>query len=233
MDNENLEGDLMTRTKLKDRLLPDYTRKEEIFNMVSHIVAGSFGVVALVLCVVVSAINKDPWAVVGSAIYGASLVVLYTMSSVYHGLVPEGAKKVMQVLDHCTIYFLIGGTYTPIVLCAIRRVSPAWCWTLFGIVWGLAAVGTVFAAIDHKKYSKFSMACYIGMGWCVLIAAKVTLQSIPLMGLFWLLMGGVAYTIGAIIYVIGKKRRYMHSVFHIFCLIGSVCQFFCIFFYVI
>lgn len=223
----------MTRTKLKDRLLPDYTRKEEVFNMVSHIVAGGFGVVALILCVVVSALNKDPWAVVGSAIYGASLIVLYTMSSVYHGLVPEGAKKVMQVLDHCTIYFLIGGTYTPIVLCAIRRVSPAWCWTLFGIVWGLAAVGTVFAAIDHKKYSKFSMACYIGMGWCVLIAAKVTLQAIPLGGLFWLLMGGVAYTIGAVIYVIGKKRRYMHSVFHIFCLLGSIFQFFCIFFYVI
>lgn len=223
----------MTRTKLKDRLLPDYTRREEVFNMVSHIVAGAFGVVALVMCVVSSALKGDPWAVVGSAIYGGSLILLYTMSSVYHGLVPEGAKKVMQVLDHCTIYFLIGGTYTPIVLCAIRRVSPAWCWTLFGIVWGLAVIGTVFAAIDHKKYSKFSMACYIGMGWCVLIAAKVTLQAIPLWGLFWLLMGGVAYTVGAVIYVIGKKRRYMHSVFHIFCLLGSVFQFFCIFFYVI
>ncbi len=223
----------MTRTKLKDRLLPDYTRKEEVFNMVSHIVAGAFGVVALVMCVVASALKGDPWAVVGSAIYGASLILLYTMSSVYHGLVPEGAKKVMQVLDHCTIYFLIGGTYTPIVLCAIRRVSPAWCWTLFGIVWGFAVIGTIFAAIDHKKYSKFSMACYIGMGWCVLIAAKVTLQAIPLWGLFWLLMGGVAYTVGAVIYVIGKKRRYMHSVFHIFCLLGSVFQFFCIFFYVI
>ncbi len=223
----------MTRTKLKDRLLPDYTRKEEIFNMVTHIIGGGFGVVALVLCVVLSAMHSDPWAVVGSAVYGASLIVLYTMSSVYHGLVPEGAKKVMQVLDHCTIYFLIGGTYTPIVLSAIRRVSPAWCWTLFGIVWGLAAVGAVFAAIDHKKFAKFSMACYIGMGWCVVIAAKVTLQAIPLMGLLWLLLGGIAYTIGAVIYVIGKKRRYMHSVFHIFCLLGSVFQFFCIFFYVI
>lgn len=201
--------------------------------MISHIVAGAFGVAALVLCVVFSALHGDPWAVVGSAIYGASLVVLYTMSSIYHGLVPEGAKKVMQVLDHCTIYFLIAGTYTPIVLCNIRRVSPPWAWTLFGIVWALAAVGVVFTAIDHKKYSKFSMTCYIGMGWCVVIAAKVTLQAIPLMGIIWLLLGGIAYTIGAVIYVIGKKRRYMHSVFHIFCLLGSVCQFFCIFFYVI
>lgn len=221
------------RTKLKDRILPDYTRGEEIFNMVSHIVAGAFGVVALVLCVVYSALKGDVWAVVSSAIYGASLIILYTMSSVYHGLVPETAKKVMQILDHCTIYFLIGGTYTPIVLCAIRDVSPAWAWTLFGIVWGLAAVGIIFAAIDHKKYSKFSMACYIGMGWCVVIAAKVTLQAVPLGGLFWLLMGGIAYTIGAVIYVIGKKKRYMHSVFHIFCLFGSVLQFICVFFYVI
>lgn len=223
----------MSRTKLKDRLLPSYTRREEIFNMVSHIVAGAFGVAALVLCVVFSALHGDPWAVVGSAIYGASLIVLYTMSSIYHGLVPEGAKKVLQVLDHCTIYFLIAGTYTPIVLCSIRRVSPPWGWTLFGIVWALAAVGVVFAAIDHKKYSKFSMACYIGMGWCVVIAAKVTLQAIPVMGLVWLLLGGIAYTIGAVIYVIGKKHRYMHCVFHIFCLLGSICQFFCIFFYVI
>ena len=223
----------MSRTKLKDRTLPSYTRREEVFNMVSHIVAGAFGVAALVLCVVFSALHGDPWAVVGSAIYGASLIVLYTMSSIYHGLVPEDAKKVMQVLDHCTIYFLIAGTYTPICLCSIRRVSPPWGWTLFGIVWALAAVGVVFAAIDHKKYSKFSMACYIGMGWCVVIAAKVTLQAIPVMGLVWLLLGGVAYTIGAVIYVIGKKHRYMHCVFHIFCLLGSICQFFCIFFYVI
>lgn len=223
----------MSRTKLKDRALPSYTRSEEIFNMVSHIAGGAFGVAALVLCVVFSALHGDPWAVVGSAIYGASLIVLYTMSSIYHGLVPETAKKVMQVLDHCTIYFLIGGTYTPIVLCSIRRVSPGWCWALFGIVWALAAVGCVFTAIDHKKYSKFSMACYIGMGWCVLIAAKVTLQAIPVMGLIWLLLGGVAYTVGAVIYVVGKKHKYMHSVFHLFCLLGSICHFFCIFFYVI
>ncbi|MBE6734743.1 MAG: hemolysin III family protein [Ruminococcaceae bacterium] len=221
------------RTKLKDRILPDYTRGEEIFNMVSHIVAGGFGVIALVLCVLRSALYSDVWAVVSSAIYGASLIILYTMSSVYHGLVPETAKKVMQVLDHCTIYFLIGGTYTPIVLCAIRKVSPAWAWTLFGIVWGLAAIGIVFAAIDHKKYGKFSMTCYIGMGWCVVIAAKVTLKAVPLMGLLWLLLGGIAYTIGAVIYGIGKKHRYMHSVFHIFCLLGSIFQFVCIFFYVI
>ena len=223
----------MTRTKLKDRILPSYTRKEEVFNMITHILGGAFGIAALVLCVVKSALHGDPWAVIGSAIYGASLIILYTMSSVYHGLVNVTAKKVMQVLDHCTIYFLIGGTYTPIVLTAIRRISPVWCWVLFGVVWGLAIVGGVFSAIDHKKYGKFSMCCYIGMGWCVVIAAKVTLQAISLMGIVWLLLGGVAYTVGAVLYGLGKKRRYVHTVFHIFCLIGSVCQFFTIFFYVI
>lgn len=223
----------MSRTKLKDRLLPSYTRREEVFNMISHIVGGAFGVAALVLCVVFSALKADPWAVVGSSIYGASLIVLYTTSSVYHGLVPPMAKKVMQVLDHCTIYFLIGGTYTPIVLCSIRRVSPAWCWVLFGIVWGFAVLGATFAAIDHKKYSGLTMTCYIGMGWCVVIALKVTLKAIPLMGLLWLLIGGILYTIGAVIYGIGKRKKYMHSVFHIFCLMGTVCQFFCILFYVI
>lgn len=223
----------MNRTKLADRKLPDYTRGEEIFNMVSHIVGASFGVVALILCVIVSALNRDPWGVVGSAVYGASLIVLYTMSSVYHGLRPEMPKKVMQVLDHCTIYFLIAGTYTPILLTAIRRVSPAWAWTIFGIVWGFAAMGSVFTAIDLKKYSKLSMCCYIGMGWCIVIAAKTAFIAIPFPGLMLLLAGGISYTVGAVIYGIGVKHRYMHSVFHIFVVAGSILQFFCIILYVL
>jgi len=223
----------LTRTKLIDRKLPDYTRGEEIFNMVSHIVGGSLGVAALVLTVVFSAIHHDAWAVVGSAIYGSSLIALYTVSSIYHGLHPGTAKKVMQVIDHCTIYFLIGGTYTPVLLTAIRTVSPGWAWTLFGIVWGLAALAAVFTAIDLKKYAVFSMICYIGMGWCIVIAAKTAIAAIPLPGLFFLLSGGIAYTIGAVLYGFGRKHRYMHSVFHLFVILGSVLQFFCILFYVI
>lgn len=223
----------MSRTKLKDRLLPNYSRGEEIFNMTSHIVGGVFGVAALVLGVVFSAILGDVWSVVGSAIYGASLIVLYTMSSIYHGLKSEFAKKVMQVLDHCTIYFLIAGTYTPILLSGIRPVSKGWAWTIFGIEWGFAVLGIVFAAIDHKKFSKLTMACYIGMGWCIVVAGKITLEAIDYRGLFWLLAGGVSYTIGAVLYVIGKKHRYIHSVFHMFVVLGSVLQFVCIFFYIL
>lgn len=223
----------MKRTKLKDRTLPNYTRSEEIFNMVSHIVGGGFGVIALVLCVIRSALFSDAWAVVSSAIYGASMVMLYTVSSVYHGLHHKMAKKVMQVIDHCTIYFLICGTYTPILLCSIRAVSPGWAWALFGVVWGMAAMAVTFAAIDLKKYSALTMICYIAMGWCVVFAIKPTIRSVPLPGLLWLLGGGVAYTIGAILYVIGKKRRYMHSIFHLFVVLGSILHFICIFFYVI
>ncbi|MBQ0084376.1 MAG: hemolysin III family protein [Clostridiales bacterium] len=223
----------MKRTSFKDRILPYYTRSEEKFNMISHIVGGGFSIAALVLCVVFSALRSDVWAVVSSAIYGASLVILYTSSSIYHGLYLSNGKKVMQVIDHCTIYFLIGGTYTPITLCAIRRVSPGWGWTVFGIVWGIAAVATVFTAIDLKRFSKLSMICYICMGWCIVIAAKITLKAIDLKGILWLLAGGVFYTIGAVLYAIGKKKRYVHSVFHIFVLIGSILQFISIFFYVL
>lgn len=223
----------MKRTKLADRILPDYTNGEELMNMISHIVGGGLGVVALVLCVTFSAIRHNPWGVVGSAIYGASLILLYTSSSVYHGLRPGMGKKVMQVIDHCTIYFLIGGTYTPILLCSIRPVSPAWAWVLFGIVWGLAAMATTFTAIDLKKYSVLSMICYIGMGWSVVIAARTAIEAMTVPGSLWCLAGGILYTVGAVLYGLGKKRRYMHSIFHLFVVGGSVAQFICIFFYVL
>ena len=223
----------MKRTKLADRILPNYTNGEELMNMISHIVGGGLGVVALVLCVTFSAIRHNPWGVVGSAIYGASLILLYTSSSVYHGLRPGMGKKVMQVIDHCTIYFLIGGTYTPILLCSIRPVSPAWAWVLFGIVWGLAAMATTFTAIDLKKYSVLSMICYIGMGWSVVIAAGTAIEAMTVPGSLWCLAGGILYTVGAVLYGLGKKRRYMHSIFHLFVVGGSIAQFICIFFYVL
>ncbi len=223
----------MTRTKLCDRRLPDYTRGEEIFNMVTHIVGGGFGILALVLSVLVSVWKGTVWGVISCSVYGGTMILLYTMSSVYHGLKREMPKKVMQVLDHCTIYFLIAGTYTPILLCAIRPVSPFAAWSLFSVVWGFALLGTVFTAIDLKKYGTFAMICYIGMGWCVVFAVKPTIQAIPLAGLGWLLAGGIAYTVGAIFYGFGRKCRYIHSVFHIFVVLGSVLQFICILFYVI
>ena len=167
----------MTRTKLKDRLLPDYTKGEEIFNAVSHIAGGGLSVLALVAMVIRGALRGDAWDVIGCSIYGGSLVILYTVSGVYHALRKGMGKKVMQVMDHCVIYILIAGTYTPILFSALRPAAPGWAWTLFGAVWGMAAVAITFTAIDLKKYAVISMICYIGMGWCV-VAAWKTVASV-------------------------------------------------------
>lgn len=157
------------RTKLKDRTLPDYTRGEEIFNMVSHIVGGVLAIAALVLCVIFSALKGDPWAVVASAVYGGTMVALYAMSSIYHGLTAERAKKVFQVIDHCTIYFLIAGTYTAITLAGIRVNHPVIAFVIFGMVWACCLGAATFTAIDLEKYKKMAMICYLGMGWCIIL----------------------------------------------------------------
>ncbi len=222
----------MQRTKLKDRKLPDYTKGEEIFNMVSHIVGGALAIAALTLCVIMAAVHGNVWGVVGGSIYGATMIILYTMSSIYHGLKPPTAKKVFQVIDHCSIYFLIAGTYTPIVLGQVREAYPAIGWTVFGIVWGGCALGVVFTAIDLKKYKLFSMICYLVMGWCIIFAMKYVVTVFPWQFIAWLIGGGVAYTLGAVLYCIGHKHRYFHSVFHLFVLAGSILHFFGILFYV-
>ena len=223
----------MKRIKLADRKLPDYTNGEEIMNMVTHIVGGALGIVVLALCVIRSAIRGTVPGVVGCAIYGASIVTLYTISSVYHGLRPEMAKKVMQVLDHCTIYFLIAGTYTPILLAAFVPVYPAIGWGLFAAEWLLAALAATLTAIDLKKYSVFSMICYIGMGWGIIFFLRETVSLMTVPGFVLLLSGGIAYTIGAVLYGIGGKKHWMHSVFHIFTVIGSLLQFLAIYLYVL
>jgi len=224
----------MKRTPLRERKLPDYTRGEEITNMVTHIVGGVLGIVAVVLCPIVGARHHDPYAVVSGAIYGASMLVLYVISSVYHGLSPNVfGKRVLQVIDHCTIYFLIAGSYMPVTLCTIRRYSPAWGWGLFGVVWALAAVAITLTAIDLKKYEKFSMICYILMGWCIVVRIDLLYKLLPPAGFWLLVLGGVAYTLGAVLYGLGKKRRYMHSAFHVFVVLGSLLQFFAILLYVL
>ena len=156
------------RIKLDDRELPDYTKGEEIFNMVSHIVGGALGIAAMVLCIIMAAKHGSAIGVISSIIYGITLIDLYAMSSIYHGLKPGKAKKVMQVLDHCTIYFLIAGSYTPVLLVAMMPKYPVIAWVLFGIVWGCAVVACTLTAIDLKKYNVFSMICYLAMGWCII-----------------------------------------------------------------
>ena len=221
----------MKRTKLSDRHLPNYTRGEEIMNMVTHIVGGAMGIAVLTLCVIRAALHGNVYGVVSSAIYGTAMVVMYTISSVYHGLLPNMGKKVMQVIDHCTIYFLIAGTYTVIVLSAIRPVYPFLGWGLFAFEWALTALATTLTAIDLKKYNMFSMICYIGMGWAIIPFFKQVIEVMQMPGFLLLLSGGIAYTIGSILYGVGIKKKWMHSVFHIFVVLGSLLQFFSVLFY--
>ena len=218
----------MKRTRLSDRQLPDYTGGEELMNMVTHIVGWVLGLVALVFCVIRA---DDPLSLIGCVVYGISIVTLYTASSLYHGLRPGMAKKVLQVIDHCTIYFLIAGTYTPILLSAFVPNYPQIGWGLLSAEWILAAIAATLTAIDLKKYKAFSMVCYVGMGWGIAFFLPQTIELMTLKGFLLLLSGGIAYTIGAGIYKLGAKKRWMHSVFHIFVVIGSFLQFLAIYLY--
>ena len=221
----------MKRTKLADRLLPNYSRGEEIMNMVTHIVGGGLGIIALIACVARGVIHRNLWGVMTSILYGTSLIAMYTISSVYHGLRPNLGKKVMQVLDHCTIYFLIAGTYTVILMSALRPVYPKVAWGILLFEWTMVALATTLTAIDLKKYSVFSMICYIGMGWAIIPFWRQVLAVMGPGGFGLLLAGGIAYTIGSILYGLGKKKKWMHSVFHIFVILGSLLQFFAVFFF--
>ena len=202
--------------------------------MVTHIVGGALGILALVLCPIFGARHHSAWGVVSGTVFGFCLLVLYTISSVYHGLSPRlFGKRVMQVLDHCSIFLLIAGTYTPIALCTLRAHSPALGWSLFGIIWALAALGITLNAIDLKKYDRFSMACYLLMGWCIVLRIDLVYLLIGKTGFWLLLAGGLAYTAGAVLYLMGRKRRYAHSAFHVFVVIGSLLHFLCILLYVL
>jgi len=214
--------------------LPKYTKGEEIFNAVSHIVGGAFGIAVLVLGIIFSIIYSDGYGLASMIVYGTSSIILYTMSAIYHFLRPNKAKKVFRIFDHCTIFLLIAGTYTPFCLVTLREASSIG-WILFGIVWGLTILGIVGNAINmhHPIIKTLSMVCYIGMGWCIVFAIKTLLANLAFGGFLFLLLGGISYTIGAIFYGFGRKCKYIHSVWHLFVVIGSILHFFSILFYVI
>ncbi|MBE6934267.1 MAG: hemolysin III family protein [Ruminococcaceae bacterium] len=214
----------MKRTKLCHRQLPKYTFSEEILNTVTHIIGGMIGLLALLLGLYKTIPDRNLLVISSVAIYGSSMIVLYTMSSVYHGLKPSTAKKVMQVIDHCTIYLFIAGTYTPISLVAIGSVYPQLGLGLFVFQWTLAALAITLTAIDLHRYRVFSMFCYIGLGWAIIPFVSQAMAVLTPVGFHFLLGGGIAYTVGAIVYGFGTKRKWFHSVFHIFVVIGSTLQ---------
>jgi len=220
----------MDRTKLADRDLPEYSRGEEMCNVASHLVGAALGVVALVWCLILSV---TPVEIVTSIVYALTMILLYTTSSIYHGLTIPMPKRVFQVIDHCTIYLFIAGTYTIVVLCSVRLENAAVAWLIFGIEWSMTAIAVTLTAIDIKKYQHFSFACYIIMGWIGVIAIKPAIRALGVTGSVLLLAGGISYTIGSVLYVVGRKRHYVHSVFHLFILLGTFLHFFCIVFYVL
>ena len=166
-------------------------------------------------------------------LYGVSLVTVYSISSIYHGLRPGTGKKVLQVLDHCMIYLLIAGTYTPILVLGFIPVYPVLGWCLLGFEWAVAALAITLTAIDLKKYKVFSMLCYIGLGWAIGPFLKQAYEVMTPGGFWFLLAGGIAYTIGAVLFGLGKKIPWMHFVFHIFVILGSVFQFLSIYLYLL
>lgn len=223
----------MKRTKLRDRKLPNYSKGEEIFNMVSHIVGAALGIIACATCVVKAFLYGGAYEITAAFLYGISIILLYTMSSIYHGLHAGTAKRVMQIIDHCSIFILIAGTYTPVVLCGLRSQIPWLGWTVFGVVWGASALGLVLNAIDLKKYAKLSMTLYILLGWCIVLTGKTAVDALGGSCMLLMLAGGIAYTVGAVFYAVGGKCRYMHSVFHLFVLLGTILQYFAVIFYIL
>lgn len=206
-----------------------YTLGEEIANGITHGIGAMLSVAGLTVLVVLAAIYGDTWRIVSFSIYGTSLVLLYTASTLYHAIQHPDAKRIFRIMDHAAIYLLIAGTYTPITLVNMR--GP-WGWSIFGFIWALAIIGIIFKTMYTGRYDNISTAAYVLMGWACLIGLKEMLVAIPPGGLAWLVAGGVCYTVGVIFYA-WHKLPFNHAIWHLFVLGGSICHFFAILFHVL
>ena len=217
------ENGLGNKTKIHAE--PVYGKGEDLFNAISHVVGAGLGLLFGIALFIVASFDPSPNKYAAAGVYSLSIIVLYTMSALYHFLRQGTAKRVFRIFDHCTIFLLIAGCYTP--FCMISLWDLPLGKIIFGIEWGLAILGITFNAINmHWKAVKIlSQVSYVVMGWLVLIAIPQLIERLPLAALIWLLAGGISYTVGIIFFACGKKVRYMHSVWHIFVLLGSVLQF--------
>ena len=216
---------------MKKVTVPKYTLGEEIVNSISHGLGIILGIVALVLTIVFSVKNNNTIGIVSSCIYGSTMIIMYTISCLYHALSPKlKAKKVFRVIDHCDIYLFIAGCYTPYCLSLIGGVTG---WVIFAIIWACAVIGVLLNAIDLEKFIIPSVLMYLVMGWMIIFSYDSVATLLPTPGLALLIAGGISYTVGAILYAIGSKKKYFHSIFHFFVLLGSILQFFSILLYAI
>ena len=210
--------------------IPKYTLGEELTNSITHGIGALLGITALVLCIIKSCDPLNGYKLASSITFGVTTTLLYLMSCLYHALKVNKAKRVFRVIDHCTIFLLIAGTYTPYTLITLHGLTG---WILFGTVWSIGILGIVLNAVSLRRFAKLSVACYVFLGWVVLFASKQLISSLDRSGFWMLLAGGIAYTIGAALYAIGSKVKYFHSVFHVFCLVGTMLHFFSIYYYVL
>jgi hemolysin III len=207
-------------------LTPAYTRGEEIANSLTHGVGMLLSIAGLSILVTFAALRGDAWMVVGCSVFGASMILLYTASTLYHCLRSPRSKGMLRVLDHAAIFLLIAGTYTPFTLASLR--GP-WGWSLFGVIWGLAVTGIALKLFFTGRFRVVSTMIYLFMGWLVLIAIRPLVAVLPRASLVFLLAGGLAYSLGVVFYL-WKRLPYHHAVWHLFVLAGTVCHFFAVFY---
>ncbi len=222
----------MEATKIMNDTLPNYTEKEEVFNMISHLI----GVFVGLLTIITVILNYHSYlGLLSGIIFGTSMVFLYMVSSTYHGLKKDVLviKKTFQIIDHCTIFILIAGTCTPFALCVLGKFNLFTGWIFYAIIWSVALLGITLNAMNLEKYKIISMILYLAMGFSLFIQSDVLKIVLGQMGFSYLLSGGIAYCIGVIFYILGSKKTWMHSVFHIYCIAGSVLHSICICQYVI
>ena len=202
---------------------------EEVMNAVTHGIGALLSVAGLVLLTVLAYLHGDIWHIVSFSIYGTTLVLLYLASTLYHSFTNERIKRIFKILDHSAIYLLIAGTYTPFTLVPLHGVLG---WTVFGVVWGLAMIGIVLKIFFAGRFNIISTLCYLGMGWFIVFAIKPLIATVPALGMTWLLVGGLFYTLGSIFYL-WKKIPYNHAIWHLFVLAGSISHFIAVFFYIL
>lgn len=216
--------------KKREISIPKYSLSEELINSISHGIGAGFAIFFLVI-LIVKATKVSPLAIVCSCIFGVTMILLYTMSCIYHALSPRvRPKKVLRVLDHCNVYLLVLGTYIPI---ALLGIGGAWGWSLFGFVSFITLLGIIFTVIDIDKFVIFGIVCHLLNGWSVLLCVKILLANIGFIGVLFLILGGIMYSVGAVLYAIGANKKYMHSIFHFFCLAGTLFHFLTVYFYVL
>lgn len=217
--------------KKKERIsIPSYTLSEELINSISHGIAAAFSIWGLVM-LIIKASNEGAMAVTTVTLFGTTMILLYTISCIYHALSPRiTGKKVLRVIDHCNVFLLVFGTIIPIALVGMKGVCG---WVYFGIVGFVTLLGIIFSAIDVDKNEKIEVVCHLVNGWSAILFIKPLIAGVGVVGLIFIILGGVMYSIGALLYGLSSKKKYMHSVFHFFCIAGSIFHYLAIYLYVL